>query len=166
MLNTFVNNADTVKIANMAQIVNVIAPIFTNEKGMFLQTIYHPLQLFSKNTRGAALETYVESPTYESKSFGKTNYLDVSTSLNNGVVTMNVVNRHLDQDIEAEIEVQDGAFKGSFEVALVTGPDIKAENDFGKTTVQTVKSSIAASGNKLRHRFPPHSYTMLKGSLA
>jgi alpha-N-arabinofuranosidase len=166
MLNTFVNNADTVKMANMAQIVNVIAPIFTNEKGMFLQTIYHPLQLFAKNTRGTALETFVECPAYESRSFGTTNYLDVSTALNNGVVTMNVVNRHLDRDVEAEIEVQAGAFKGPFEVALVTGPDIKATNDFGKTTVQTARSNTTASGNRLRHRFPPHSYTMLKGALA
>jgi alpha-L-arabinofuranosidase len=166
MLNTFVNNADTVKIANMAQIVNVIAPIFTNEKGMFLQTIFHPLQLFSKNTRGAALQTFLDCPTYESKHFGKTPYLDVSSSLNNGVVTVNVVNRHLDQDIEAEIEIEDGGFKGKVEVAFVTGPDIKAENDFGKTTVKTETTSINASGNKLRHRFPPHSYTMLKGTLA
>lgn len=166
MLNTFVNNADTVKIANMAQIVNVIAPIFTNEKGMFLQTIFHPLQLFSKNTRGAALQTWMDCPTYESKSFGKAAWLDVSTSLDKGVVTMNVVNRHLDQDVEAEIEIQDGTFRGKFEVALVTGPDIKAENDFGKTTVQTATSSLTASGNKLRHRFPPHSYTMLKGAIA
>jgi len=155
-----------IKIANMAQIVNVIAPIFTNEKGMFLQTIYYPLQLFSANTRGAALETYVECPTYESKHFGKAAYLDVSSSLNNGQVTMNVVNRHLDQDVEAEIEVQDGAFQGQFEVQVVTGPDIKAENDFGKTTVKPEKSSVSASGNKLRHRFTAHSYTMLKGRLA
>jgi len=105
-------------------------------------------------------------PTYEIKSFCRATWLDVSTSLNNGVVTMNVVNRHLDQDVEAEIEIQDGAFKGKFEVAVVTGPDIKAENDFGKTTVQTATSSVTASGSKLIHRFPPHSYTMLKGSLA
>jgi alpha-N-arabinofuranosidase len=165
MLNTFVNNANVVKIANMAQIVNVIAPIFTNETGMFLQTIYYPLRLFSANTRGAALETYVESPTYESKHFGKTTYLDVSSSLNNGTVTMNVVNRHLEQEIEAEIEVQDGAFKGAFEVQVVTGSDIKAENDFGKTTVKAEKSSVASSGSKVRHRFPARSYTMLKGQL-
>jgi alpha-N-arabinofuranosidase len=166
MLNTFVNNANTVKIANMAQIVNVIAPIFTNEKGMFLQTIYHPLQLFAANTRGAALETFVDTPGYESKQFGKTGYLNVSSSLNNGTVTINVVNRHLDQDVEAEIEAQDSGFKGPFEAQVVTGPDIKAENDFGKTTVKAEKVTVNVSGNKLRHRFPPHSYTMLKGSLA
>jgi len=144
----------------------VIAPIFTNEKGLFLQTIYHPLQLFAKNTRGTALETYLECPTYESKNFGKTTYLDVSSAIDNGIVTMNVVNRHLDQDVEAEIEVQDAGFKGSVEVSLVTGPDIKAENDFGKTTVSTVKSTVTAKGSKLVHRFPAHSYTMLRGALA
>jgi alpha-N-arabinofuranosidase len=166
MLNTFVNNADTVKIANMAQIVNVIAPIFTNEKGMFLHTIYYPLRLFAANTRGIALETFVESPACESKTHGKARYLDVSASLNGGVVTINVVNRHLDREIEAEIEIQDGAFTGSFEVQLVTGPDIKAENDFGKTTVKAEKTALAASGGRMRHRFPGHSYTMLKGNLA
>jgi alpha-L-arabinofuranosidase len=51
----------------------------------------------------------------------------VTMHLNNGQVTMNVVNRHLDREMEAEIEIQDGAFKGSFEVHLVTGPDIKAK---------------------------------------
>ena len=48
-LNSFINHAHIVKIANMAQLVNVIAPIFTSDKGMFLQTIYYPLQLFANN---------------------------------------------------------------------------------------------------------------------
>jgi hypothetical protein len=38
--NTFFRNADIVKMANLAQMVNVIAPIMTNEKGLFLQPIY------------------------------------------------------------------------------------------------------------------------------
>jgi alpha-N-arabinofuranosidase len=46
-LNTFVNHAQIIKIANLAQLVNVIAPIFANENGIFLQTIYYPLQLFA-----------------------------------------------------------------------------------------------------------------------
>ncbi len=32
-------------MANMAQLVNVIAPMFTSEKGMFYQTIFYPLAL-------------------------------------------------------------------------------------------------------------------------
>ena len=41
-------------MANMAQLVNVIAPIFADEKGVFLQTIYYPLQLFAANAKGRA----------------------------------------------------------------------------------------------------------------
>jgi alpha-N-arabinofuranosidase len=48
----------------------------------------------------------------------------------------------------------------------VNGPDIKAENGFGKTLVQTKTSSVTADGSKLRYRFPAHSFTMLKARLA
>ena len=41
-LNAFIRHAHSVKMANIAQIVNVIAPIFTNKEGHFLQTIFHP----------------------------------------------------------------------------------------------------------------------------
>jgi alpha-L-arabinofuranosidase len=62
-------------------------------------------------------------------------------------------------------EAQDKQFAGPVEVAEVNGPDIKAENDFGATKVQTVTRSANADGRKLRYRLSPHSYTMLKAKL-
>src|SRR4029434_3070245 len=93
-LNSFVNHAHSLKMATMAALVNVIAPIFTSEKGLFLQTIYYPLQLFAKNTRGKALDLFVEGPNYESKRFGLTPYLSASAGYDNGALVLNVVNRH------------------------------------------------------------------------
>jgi alpha-N-arabinofuranosidase len=164
-LNAFVNHAHIVKMANLAQLVNVIAPIFNNQKGLFLQTIYYPIQLFAANSRGRALELFVDSPKYESKQMGPVPYLDTSAAFDNGMLTLNVVNRHRDQSLEAEFETQDKQFAGSIEVAEVNGPDIKAENDFGVTKVKTVTSQAKADGRKLRYRFPAHSYTMLKAKL-
>jgi alpha-L-arabinofuranosidase len=164
-LNSFVNHAHIIKIANMAQLVNVIAPIFTNEKGLFLQTIYYPLQLFANHTKGMALELFVDSPKYESRRFGLVPYLDISAGYDNGTLVLNVVNRHREQAIETEFETQDKQFTGGVEVAEVNGPDIKAENDFGITKVQTVRRSANTQGRKLGYRFPPHSYTMLKAKL-
>ncbi len=112
-LNTFVNHADIVKIANMAQLVNVIAPIFTNDQGLFLQTIYYPLQLFAGNTRGKALELFVDSPKYKTRRFDDVPYLDCSAGLDNGTVVLNVVNRHRDQAIETEFELEDKQFAGA-----------------------------------------------------
>jgi alpha-N-arabinofuranosidase len=164
-LNSFVNHAHIVKIANMAQLVNVIAPIFTNEKGLFLQTIYYPLQLFAKHTRGKALELFLESPKYKSRRFDDVPYLDASAGLDNGSVVLNVVNRHPDQAIETTVELEDKQFSGPVAVSEVNGPDIKAENDFDKTAVKTVERSATANGRTLRYSFPPHSFTMLKAKL-
>ena len=59
-LNCFVRNADIVKMANMAQLVNVIAPIFVENDKMYLQTIYYPLQMFANNMKGGALFEMLE----------------------------------------------------------------------------------------------------------
>ncbi len=164
-LNSFVNHAHIVKIANMAQLVNVIAPIFTNEKGLFLQTIYYPLQLFANNTKGKALELLVDAPVYKTKRFDGVSYLDASAGYDNGSLVINVVNRHKDQPIEAEFLLEDKRFSGPVTVTEVNGPDLKSENNFDSTTVRPVARSTNAEGGSLRQRFAPHSYTMLKAAL-
>ena len=161
-LNSFVNHAHIVKIANMAQLVNVIAPIFTNEKGMFLQTIYYPLRLFANNSKGKALSLFVDCPKYNSKRFGPVSYLDVSAARNGDTLILSVVNRHRDQAIETAFELQDKRFEGAVEISEVNGPDVKSENDFGKETVKVSTRAAQAAGAKLSYRFPAHSYTMLK----
>jgi len=164
-LNSFVNHAHIVKMANMAQLVNVIAPIFTNEKGLYLQTIYYPLQLFANHTKGKALELFVDSPKYKTRRYDEVPYLDVSAGYDNGSLVLNVVNRHRDQAIEAEFEAEDKQFAREVEVAEVNGPDIKATNDFDKNPVKTATRNATAEGKKLRYRFPAHSYTQLKAKL-
>ncbi|HJT86655.1 MAG TPA: alpha-L-arabinofuranosidase C-terminal domain-containing protein [Bryobacteraceae bacterium] len=165
-LNSFVNHAHIVKMANMAQMVNVIAPIFTNEKGLFLQTIYYPLALFAKNSRGKALELFVDSPRYKSRRFDDVPYLDVSAAYDNGALTLNVVSRHPDQAISAEFVVEDKRFAGAVSATEVNGPDIQAENNFEKSAVTPVERTVSPDGSRLRYTVPPHSYTMLKAKVA
>lgn len=176
-LNVFVRNADIVKMANMAQLVNVIAPIFTNEKTLFKQTIYYPLQLFSQNVSGTSLDVFVGCDTYDTERFflglGETTtvqknvpYLDLSAAYNDGELVICVVNRHKDKAIKTEIISQEGQFTGKFKVYEVNGPDIKAVNDFGKETVKTIqKPDITASGESFYYAFPPHSFTLMKGAI-
>jgi alpha-N-arabinofuranosidase len=165
-LNSLVNHADTVKIANLAQLVNVIAPIFTNDHGLFLQTIYYPLQLFAQNTRGNSLNLQVAVPTYKSKRFDSVPYIDASGSADGNALVINVVNRHPDQPMSVALALEDKSFAGPVTVSEVNGPDIKAMNDFGKTLVKTNTTTVAASGNALTYSFPPHSYTQLKATVA
>jgi alpha-N-arabinofuranosidase len=165
-LNTFVRNAQIIKIANMAQLVNVIAPIFTDEKGLFLQTIYYPLALFANNTRGKSLELFVKSPVYKSASHNEVPYLDASAALDNGTLVINVVNRHREQALDTEIQMEDRQFAGTVEVSEVNASDIKAENSFNSTAVKTVNRTAKAETKLLRYSFPAHSFTMLKVKIA
>jgi alpha-L-arabinofuranosidase len=178
-LNAFIRTADVVKMANMAQLVNVIAPIFTNETGMFRQTIYFPLQLFATHAYGTALDVYVDSETYNTEEFfiglGESKatlkdvpYLDVSATHNKktGEVILCVVNRHKDRAITTDILAQSGEFTGTFEVYEVNGPDIKTKNDFGKEVVTTKRAKdIRAKGTKMTYSFPAHSFTLIKGKI-
>jgi len=176
-LNGFVRNADVVKMANMAQLVNVIAPIFTNDKAIFRQTIYYPLQLFSRNVRGTALDVFVACETYDTERFGlgmgettaiqkAVPYLDVAAAYNKGELTICVLNRHKDKAITTDILCQEGQFAGPFKVYEVSGPDVKAENDFGKEVVKTVqKPDVTVSGQSFTYPFPPHSFTLIKGAV-
>ncbi|MDH3650590.1 MAG: hypothetical protein OEQ53_12985 [Saprospiraceae bacterium] len=177
ILNVFIRNADIVKMANMAQLVNVIAPMFTNESGLFKQTIYYPLQLFSTHMKGSALDLHVETETYNTGAFRKNAwdapdsqkdvpYLDVSAAYDNGRLTVAVVNRHKDSPIATDIISQEGSFIGEVNVLEINGPDIKSQNDFDKQIVKTnEKDRISVNGTHFTHSFPPHSLTLLIAQL-
>jgi alpha-N-arabinofuranosidase len=178
-LNAFVRNADIVKMANMAQLVNVIAPIFTSETDMFKQTIYYPLALFANNVYGTSLDLVVDCETYDTEEFSigmsesttqqnDVPYLDVSATYNDGEVIFCVVNRHKDKAISTDILSQTGVFDGDFEVYEVNGSDTKAVNDFGVTNVETKQKPAikVKKSEKLTYSFPAHSFTMIKGKIA
>jgi len=178
-LNGFIRKADIVKMANLAQLTNVIAPIFTRPDDMFKQTIYYPLQLFSEHAYGTALDVYVDSETYDTEQFfvglGESQaqlsdvpYLDVSaTYKDNGEVVINVVNRHREDAITTDILAQTGAFEGPFEVYEINGPDVKTRNNFDEEPVRTEKlDDLQVSGSAFTYTFPAHSITMLKGRIA
>jgi len=176
-LNVFVRNADIVKMANMAQLVNVIAPIWAEKEGIYKQTIYYPLSLFANNVKGTSLDVFVDCETYNTEEFfiglgesktRQTNvpYLDVSATYNNGEVVLCVVNRNKDKAITTDILSQTGEFTGTFKVFEVNGPDVKAMNNFDKENVKTVaKSDISARGSKITYSFPAHSFTMINGRI-
>jgi len=71
MLITLLRHADRVKIACLAQLVNVIAPIITSDTGAWRQTIFYPYMHASVYGRGTVLNTQVLTPVYESKRTAK-----------------------------------------------------------------------------------------------
>jgi alpha-N-arabinofuranosidase len=178
-LNVFARNCETVKIANLAQLVNVIAPIRTSEDGLFLQTIYYPIRLCAEHMLPVVLDAYVECEKHhledEASSWphrvadmGPFDVLDVSASRDESgsALTLVVVNRDPERDAETTIFLTDAVFEGSVAAHEVTGPDPGAKNDFGEERVGVSERSLAAKGPVLEHAFPACSVTVLRAGLA
>ncbi|MBR4246062.1 MAG: alpha-N-arabinofuranosidase [Treponema sp.] len=69
---TLLNHADRVKCACLAQLVNVIAPIFTEPgKGAYRQAIYFPFRDISLFGRGKALQPVATSPKKVIEKYGE-----------------------------------------------------------------------------------------------
>ena len=82
MLITLINNADRVKVACLAQLVNVIAPIMTrNGGGAWRQTIFYPFMHASNLGRGTALRPIIEAPVYDCKAREGVKALDAACVL-------------------------------------------------------------------------------------
>jgi alpha-L-arabinofuranosidase len=63
VLNLFIRHADRVKMANVAQTVNVIAPIIATPKGSYYQPTFFPLKYYRAMHQAVALDVNVESET-------------------------------------------------------------------------------------------------------
>ncbi|HLO28051.1 MAG TPA: alpha-L-arabinofuranosidase C-terminal domain-containing protein [Anaerolineales bacterium] len=133
-LNSFIRHADVVKIANLAQIVNVIAPILTRGEQILLQSIYYPLLIYSQRREGIALQSKVKGPGYESPSYGFVQTLDTSAILGNGVLHTFLVNRGTEV-ATAEIVTAGIELKSILSADLITGPSAEARNTFEEPNV-------------------------------
>jgi len=163
-MNAFIRHARGVKMANLAQVVNVIAPIMTYEDGLVLQTIFHPFEVYSRDAGPVALDAYWEGDTFQGGDRAGLRVLDVSATLDPLAkqVSVFVVNRSRDQT-EAEIVLQRGALRGEGTVSVVNGPDIKVANTReNPEAVKTVATPIEASGARLSYVFAPHSVTAMR----
>ena len=110
-LNVFLRHADVLKIACLAQIVNVIGPILTTTDSLVRQTIFYPFQLFRRYARGRSLDLLVRSPSYESETYGEAPLLDVSASYDaaSGQQAIFLVNRSAGEPLFVDIVWQGSA---------------------------------------------------------
>ncbi len=166
--NAFIRHANVVKMANLAQLVNVIAPIFTNKQGLYLQTIYFPLVEYGKQRTNLSVDTLVKTPDYQPNGGGRTTgYLDVSSTYDpkRHLIYVNVLNRSANKDIAASIENVEGKLSAQAELWQMDDPDLKAVNTFGndqKVRPITKAINLSLSQNAFSYTFPKHSLTILK----
>ena len=164
-LNVFLRRADVLKIACIAQIVNVIAPILTTTDSLLKQTIYYPLLMFSQMASGNSLDLLVESPRYETKQFGDMPLLDVSASHDEaaGKNAIFIVNRSLTDRMPIEIHWGDVTPKRISSAQQLSGADPKAFNNWEHPNRLTARAIYAPKiiDGAAQMSLPPLSFTAL-----
>ncbi|MFG6150305.1 arabinosylfuranosidase ArfA [Halobacillus sp. B23F22_1] len=147
MLITLLKHADRVKMACMAQLVNVIAPIMTENDGRsWKQTIFYPYMHASLYGRGISLKPVLSSPKYDSKEFTDVPYIDSAAVYDeeSEAVTIFLVNKHLSEDIPLQADVRSFEGYSVVEHSVLEHEDLKAVNTAGHQAVQPHNRGEAA----------------------
>lgn len=169
LINSLLRNSDRVKIACLAQLVNVIAPIATNSNGLLRHTIFYPYSWALQFARGSALNLLVESPTYEVSETDHVPYVDVAGTFDERTrrISLFVFNRDLSKARDVELIWEESAPSHVTDSLTLTGDVLKAFNSFEAPQRVTPRSLEKPSTTEKRTRFeaPPRSYSVFQWSL-
>ena len=166
MLMTLIRNSDRVKIACLAQLVNVIAPIMTrNGGGCWAQTTYYPFMHASHYGRGTVLQALVDSPVYDCADYDNVPYIDSAAVLgDDGEVTVFCVNRDMQEDYELTIDLRSFGDLKFAEHILMHHDDVKAVNTETDpdNVAPTAGPGGTIDGGKAAIRIPALSWNVIR----
>ncbi|MSU90794.1 alpha-N-arabinofuranosidase [Rhodobacteraceae bacterium 2CG4] len=167
LLNEFIRRSDRVRIACIAQLVNVIAPIRAEKGGpAWRQTIYYPYQFASLYGRGIALNVGVDCPTYDCRVADDVKYLDVAGvhDADGGFVTLFMVNRHPDEAADLDVSLTGFAGARLVEHLSMEGHDLRATNgpDAQDRVAPGRGAGLGVEDGRLRGGIAPLSYHVVR----
>ena len=171
-VNTLLRNADRVRVGCLAQIVNVIAPLVTNDTAVLRQSIYYPYAWALRYARGRVLDLRIESETYPIRAAGlqadfarnaDVPFVDVVATHDaaNRRVCLLMLNRDLDGEREVVLDWRDLTPSQVVACETLTGADLKAFNTFEapqRVAPRTLDAPAPAA--RMTFKLPARSYTV------
>jgi alpha-N-arabinofuranosidase len=170
-INTLLRNSDRVRVACLAQLVNVIAPLVTSDTGVLRQSTFYPYNWALQYARGRVLDLRVESETYPIKGAGlqadfardaDVPFVDLVATVDDqaGQAAVLLLNRDLQNEREVVIEWSDVTPTRVLTCETLTGADLKAFNTFeNPRRVVPQRLDAPAAGSRMTFRLPARSYT-------
>ncbi len=166
LLITLLQHADRVKMACLAQLVNVIAPIMTEKDGKaWRQTIYYPFLHASRYGRGVALQPVLASSKHDTKDFTDVTDVDSIAVWNEeaGEVTIFAVNRDIADTVEFTCDVHSFEGYALKEHIVLENKNLKAVNGPKKENVKPAlqKDTVLDDGT-VTARLHPASWNVIR----
>lgn len=163
-LNSFVRHADVVRIANLAQVANVIAPVLTRGDELLVQSIFHPFAMFSQRRAGTSLRVAVDGPTYGTLAHGDVAVIDASCILGADELHLFLVNRSTDSAAPIQLDVPGHVLSGAVRAELLTGERADAGNTWESPDVLVpvaLSDQVVVDGGSARVELPPLSFAAI-----
>ncbi|HKE19706.1 MAG TPA: alpha-N-arabinofuranosidase [Kofleriaceae bacterium] len=161
------NRADRVKVACLAQLVNVIGAIMTEPGGpAWRQTIFYPFAHASRFGRGRVLRPVIRSPSYPAETFPEIPYLCASVvdDRATGTTAVFALNRHLTEEMELRVELRGlGAARAIDHALALHHRDLSTTNrvDAPHAVVPQTNPHVAVEGESMVARLLPASWNVI-----
>ncbi len=167
MLITLMKHADRVKIACLAQLVNVIAPIMTEVNGgsAWRQTIFYPFLHASKYGRGMVLQPLMSSPKHGTKRHGEVTDIEsvVVYHEETDEITIFAVNRNLEEDVRMATDMRGMPGYQVLEHIVLANQDLKAVNGPGmERVIPQVAEQSKIEGSMLESMLYKASWNVIR----
>jgi alpha-N-arabinofuranosidase len=173
-INSLIRQSDRVRVACLAQILNVIAPLVTNETGVLRQSIFYPYAWALQYAKGRVLDLEVAGETYPIAAAGlradfarddQVPFIDVVVTVDqpNKTACGLMLNRDLENPRELTLEWRDPTPARVIACETLTGSDLKAFNTFDKPK-QVIPTPLdpPAAGARMTFKLPPRSYSVVQ----
>jgi alpha-N-arabinofuranosidase len=163
-LNIFNNHCDRVRMANLAQAINVLqAVILTNEEKLVLTPTYYVMEMYSVHQDAIMLPLTINSGDYK---MGKEKLKAISASASRdkkGITHISLVNIDAANSHDVSIDVNGASFK-SATGRILTSNKLQDYNSFenpGKIK-PAVYTEAAIKNNAVMLKLPPFSVVVLE----
>lgn len=161
MLITLLKHVDRVRAANAAQLVNVIAPIMTDNGGRaWKQAIFHPFAAAAKTVGHVVLQTLTVAPTTVTERFGEVSAIDAVGIFDPtaGVVRVFAVNRSTQHSIDLAFDLSEFGAIVRAEASTFTATDTRRKGDGSDADPQptSIKAQVTDAGVSVA--LPPVSW--------
>jgi len=180
-LNIFVRHSASVAMANLAQMVNAIAPIVTSPQGAAVQPIYYPFLLHAQGHLDTTVDAYVTGPAVEPPAelrsrweypltdLGPFPLVDATATVDQGRrrLAVTLINRS-EQGQRVRLRLRDGALAGPARLRSLTGTGkpLPADGITGVEDADLTAGTADPDGGELVLDLPDRSFTLVEADIA
>ncbi len=165
ILITFLKHADRIKIACLAQLVNVIAPIMTETDGpAWRQTIFYPFLHVSRYGRGTALTPVISTGTHDTACHCHVTDIEAAAVYNEekGETAIFAVNRNITSDLEFEADIRGFTGYKVKEYLVLESDDRKLANSaYNSPVVPRRRTDFTLEGGIFKARLKACSWNVI-----